>query len=95
MCPADALGHLMLLIRRKNLCRCQAENPLKLLSEFARPATSTTAFALTLGVATASLGVTAAHAGSATDKSEVGGMVCHEGHQSANQCRGWTNANQS
>ena len=56
---------------------------------------TTTAFALTLGVATASLGVTAAHAGSATDKSEVGGMVCHEGHQSANQCRGWTNANQS
>jgi ATP-dependent protease ClpP protease subunit len=38
MCPADALGHLMLLIRRKNLCRCQAENPLKQLSEFARPA---------------------------------------------------------
>jgi Transposase IS116/IS110/IS902 family len=28
----------MLLIRSKNLCRCQAENPLKLLSEFARPA---------------------------------------------------------
>ena len=28
----------MLLIRCKNLCRCQAENPLKLLSEFARPA---------------------------------------------------------
>jgi hypothetical protein len=40
MCPADALGHLMLLIRRKNLCRCQAENPLKQLSEFARPALS-------------------------------------------------------
>jgi hypothetical protein len=28
----------MLLIRNKNPCRCQAENPLKLLSEFPGPA---------------------------------------------------------
>ena len=60
------------------------------MQQFLKAILTTTAFALTLGVATASLGVTAAHAGSETDKSEIGGMVCHEGHHSANKCRGWT-----
>jgi hypothetical protein len=60
------------------------------MKQFLKAILTTTAFALTLGVATASLGVTAAHAGSETDKSEIGGMVCHEGHHSANKCRGWT-----
>jgi hypothetical protein len=65
------------------------------MKQFLKAILTTTAFALTLGVATASLGVTAAHAGYVADKSEVGGMVCHEGHQPANQCRGWTHANRS
>jgi acetoacetate decarboxylase len=39
----------MLLIRSKNLCRCQAENPLKLLSEFARPALFKADLTLDLG----------------------------------------------
>ncbi len=34
------LGHLMLLIRSKKPCRSQAENPLMLLSEFAKTALS-------------------------------------------------------
>ena len=50
---------------------------------------TTTAFALTLGVSAATLGTTAAHAGSLVDKSEVGGMSCHQGHQDAGRCQGW------
>lgn len=59
------------------------------MKTFLKAILTTTAFALTLGVTAATLGSSAAHAGSLVDQSEVGGMSCHQGHQSADRCRGW------
>ena len=59
------------------------------MKAFFKAILTTTAFALTLGVTAATQGSSAAHAGSLVDKSEVGGMSCHQGHQSADRCRGW------
>ena len=51
--------------------------------------TTTAAFALVLGVSVATLGTTAANAGLLVDKSEIGGMSCHQEHQDAVRCHGW------
>lgn len=35
------------------------------------------------------LGTAMAHAGPLVDKSEVGGMSCHQGQQNSKRCQGW------